>query len=121
MSDATIDMFLEFVEDSLALEEPFSVLWDVSKPGCAFPSRKQFRRVIAWLNADAAPRRGLRAEAYDKAVQGHALVVTNGILRAGIRFMNSIARAPQPVAVVKNHEAAFAFARDKLLEAKSRA
>ena len=113
MTDDAITSFLQFLDDSLALDQPFSVFWDMgTTPKCAFPSIKQFRRVIAWLDADG------HAETYDARVQGHALFVNNAVLRASIRFMASIARAPQPVKVVGNKETAFNFARDELLEAK---
>lgn len=41
------------------------------------------------------------------------------ILRATIRFMASVARAPQPVKVVSDKASAYAFARDELLEARA--
>ena len=94
MTDLAIDNFLVFLDEALALEEPFTVLWDIGTPGCAFPSMRQFYKVMGWMNS------GDHAVEWDKRVKGHGLVVSSKILRGAIRVMASIARAPQPVSVV---------------------
>ena len=106
MTDEAISSFLQFMTDGMALGKPYTCLWDMSAQGCAFPSMGQFRRVIAWFETDN------HSDEWDKLVRGHALVVTNPILRKAIQFMNSVARAPCPVSVVKDREDALTFLAD---------
>lgn len=112
MTDEAIESFLEFLDQVLTEDgEPFSVLWNVR--GDAFPSLKQFRRVIAWLDDND------RTANWDRLVQGNVAVIRKPLLRAGAKLMVSIAKPPQPSFVCSDEEGAFAWARDHCKEARS--
>ena len=108
MTDEAIGQFLNFIGEVLDRDEQFTVLWDVR--GRAFPSMKQFKRVIAYLEADG------RSEKWDKGCQGNAAIIKNPILRVTANVMASIAAPPQPFRTLKTEEAATAWTREKCNE-----
>ena len=112
MTDEAIEAFLDFLEDVYERSDvPFSVCWDVR--GGAFPSKKQFRRVVAWLDADG------NGETWDERVQGNAAIIQNPFLRGAARLITSIAQPPQPSIVCREPHRALEFARDRCAEARS--
>ena len=112
MTDAAIEEFLQFLDEVFEeSEEPFSVLWNVR--GAAFPTIKQFRRVIAWLDTND------RTALWDRRVQGNAAIIRGPLLRTAARLMVSIAQPPQPSFVCSDEESALKWAQEHCNEARS--
>ena len=117
LTDVAIEKFLDsFLGEALMLGTPCTVLWDCQSG--AFPSLKQFRMVIAWLDRSDDGSGGgqggkLRAAVWDELVQGNAILLRNPLLRSVVRLMHSISRAPQPLYIGTDEDAALAFARDE--------
>jgi hypothetical protein len=110
LTDDAIEQFLGFLGAVLDRGEPFSVLWHVD--GGAFPSMKQFRRVIAWLDEDQ------RSARWDELVQGNVAIIRSRLLRGAARLMTKISNPPQPSHVTGDAESALAFAKEHLSEAR---
>ena len=103
ISDEAIVRYLAFMEEAMA-NGAFTTFWDVS--GKAFPSMGQFRRVIRWFDT------GSHSADWDRLVRGHAIVVTQPLLRRAIALMSKLANPPQPVAIVRSRAEAIAFLSD---------
>ena len=86
------------------------MLWNVQ--GGAFPSMKQFRRVIQYLEEDN------RSEKWDELVQGNVAIIRSPILRGAAKLMTAISNPPQPSFICNDEEKALNFAKEKLHEAK---
>ena len=112
MTDEAISSFLDFMTDAMALDAPFTCFWDMSAKGCAFPSMKQFRRVIQYLEEDN------RSEKWDELVQGNVAIIRSPILRGAAKLMTAISNPPQPSFICNDEEKALNFAKEKLHEAK---
>jgi hypothetical protein len=111
LTDDAIEEFLAFIGKCLDRDEAFTVLWHVK--GGAFPSMKQFRRVLSWLAADG------HAEAWDANVQGNVAVIRSPLLRGVARLMTSISKPPQPSYVTSDTEDALKFTQENLQEARN--
>jgi len=103
MTDEATLQFLDFVQETMDVGEPFAIYWDVTRE--AFPNMRQFRTVIAWLDE------GDRAAVWDNLVICHYLVLRNPLLRGAVQIMSKIANAPQPVKCSFNAAEAVAFMR----------
>ena len=110
LTDEAIEEFLSFIGETLDHGKPFSVLWNVQ--GGAFPSMKQFRRVIQYLEEDN------RSEKWDELVQGNVAIIRSPILRGAAKLMTAISNPPQPSFICNDEEKALNFAKEKLHEAK---
>ena len=111
LTDDAIETFLGFVGEVLDHGEPFSVLWNVE--GGAFPSMKQFKRVMQYLDED---NRGAK---WDALVQGNVAIIRQPLLRYTSKLFIAIAKPPQPSHVCSTPEQAAAFAKKTFTEAKS--
>lgn len=111
LTDDAITELLDFLEDVFdTTEGPFSILWEVR--GRAFPSMKQFWRVVDWLGRDG------RHLQWDERVQGNAAVIRSRLLRGTARLMVRVTRPPQPSHIASDVEGAHAWARDHLTVAQ---
>jgi len=98
MTNEAIDAFTQFCGEAVALQVPFSVLWDARGPAGCFPSLAHFRTVIRWLESEAPGAGGrIWAEEYDERVLAHAIVLSNPALRGAVGVMARVASPPQPV------------------------
>uniref|UniRef100_A0A7S0LL54 Uncharacterized protein n=1 Tax=Coccolithus braarudii TaxID=221442 RepID=A0A7S0LL54_9EUKA len=106
MTDAAVDQFLGFLEQLLVTDGSFSVLWDCR--GGAFPSMKQFRKVIAFMNKDNQKW----AHAWDAHVVANAILIKGMLQRGILKVMAKISKPPQPLWIGVDEDAACAFAHD---------
>lgn len=119
LTDAAVTSFVQdFMPDVFALDTPFTVLWECRSG--AFPSMGQFKIVLNWIEeVPADPDAPTRVELWDSYIQGNAITVSSPLLRGGIRLMNAIAQAPQPLHTGADAESALAFARDQCREVRA--
>lgn len=123
MTDAAVESFTEFVQDSLDLGQNFSVLWDVRKQ--SMPTMRHFRMVLSYLSS------GDNAAVWDSRVSSHFLVLRNPLLRGIMSVMSRIANAPCAVRFANSDAGALEFAasagvaaaqtQDKATEPRQRA
>ena len=103
LSEGAILDIYEFLDKVLKLRRPFTAVWDVRSVLWPGISTRLFQVIRAWVDANA-PK-------WDTYLQGHAIIISNPIVRPVAKLIIKLFAPPQPIQIVANEAEALEFAR----------